>query len=259
MHAFSLVEMLVAIVILVVIVVLAGGVIGSVSETARQAQGRMSNFDKARALINRLSMDLNAGIFDGTLPAFPDAASGARFAFFVGRPAAGSRRSLSCSEYFQDRTENPGAFYRRDLAFPWEGGSVPLPWGAAAPDMSSATDSLLCEGIAGFAYAFLQQDGTFSRTYIAADGTRSVAIRLALAVLDERAVTRLAASEKLGPLLAGLAGAVSDPDQKAGPAWSARGDWERFLATQAGNLPSGVTSGTRIFEVTLALPGGEHS
>ena len=251
---FTLVEILVATVVLVLIVGMMSSMLSTMEQNWRDAQKRVNNSTKARAMLDMMAHDVQAGIFRSDLPAFPAGTLG----FYTLRPGISSPapatsdiRYVSAVTYsFATSPSDISMLQRSDLAVLFDNSSS-LSFGpnATFPTGEIARDT--APGIIDFKFVFIQQDGTITTTYNAPGSINpSRAVGITLAVVDDQTMQALSSSQ-VTTLRADLEGAVP-----ATITDSVKTTWEQYLNTTLvwKSYPQSLGTGFTIFERYVVLP-----
>ena len=255
-EAFSLLELLVAMGVLAFLLVMLSSFFGNISNAWQFSRSKMDNFEKGRALIQTVSRDLAAAVVRQDLPAFPSAASG-RLDFYLRRygqnTATGSERPLTFVSYGVKNKNGQWALVRTDA--PYEFTNSPVTWepfgNNSAVAGANGVERILCSEVLAFSFHFINADGSVSAAYRdASQAEPSVAIRVALAILDERAAGILRESGSENQLLADLSVALP-----AGQT-SYKANWDGALAggQWTGKYPQPVLAGLQTYERVTPLP-----
>lgn len=247
--AFSLVEVLVAVGVLVLLLTVLTSVLSSVSNAWQLSREKLDNFGKGRALLNTISRDLANSVVRQDLPAFPQAPGQLSFftRTFAQTEASDSARPLAYVSYALARKNDSRVIVRRDAAYDFVGSAIPWqPFGAnAAPVFPDAPlERILCQDIYAFGYNFIHADGTTSGTYHDAAQTNATrAIRVAIAVLNERAADILHEAGREDEL-------AEDLREAASSGGSLKAGWDDVLTngTLASKYPQPVLAGLRTYE-----------
>gem|GEM_PF-6946421 len=229
-----------AIVVLAIVLVLLVKFAGIAGETWLGGEKQVNNLSKARAMLDLVARDAQAGVFRDDLPAFPPAISGT-LAFYTQRPGVpavtgtGTVRGVSLVTYALDPDQGKTTLKRGDMAILWDSPAHSITFSNTNAFTSSASGSVTLRdtapGIVGFRVLFIQADGTTSGTYAGMSGTNPVlAMGVSLAVLDDRTLGRLNT-----PAISVLRQKFADP-----------ATWD--------NQPARLSPGLRIFERYVPLP-----
>ncbi|XHR27943.1 MAG: type II secretion system protein J [Chthoniobacteraceae bacterium] len=237
-RAFTLIELMTSIVVLALVLVLLVKFAGIAGDTWLGGEKQVNNLSKARAMLDLVARDAQAGVFRDDLPAFPPAITGT-LAFYTQRPGvpavSGTVRGVSLVTYALDPDQTKTTLKRGDMAILWDSPAQSITFSNTSAFTASASGSVTLRdtapGIVGFRVLFIQADGTTSGTYAAMSGTNPVlAMGVSLAVLDDRTLTHLNTS------------AISTLRQK----FSDPATWD--------NQPARLSPGLRIFERYVPLP-----
>jgi type II secretory pathway pseudopilin PulG len=251
------VELLVAMGVLALLLAVLSSFFGGVSNAWQFSRSKMENFEKGRALIHSVSRDLSAAVVRQDLPAFPNAASG-KLDFFLRKfgqsSATGSERPLTFVSYAVKSRNGQRVLVRTDEPYDFASSAVswePFGTNSAGPGGSAAVERILCSGVVAFSFHFINADGSVSAAY--RDGSQaqpSVAVRVALAILDERAAVILSDSGAESQLLADLSADLPSGQTSYKAAWDgllAGGQW-------TGKYPRPVLAGLQTYERVTPLP-----
>ncbi len=257
---FTLIELMVAMTIAVVLVALLANVVGGVSGTWLRSRETMDNFSTARALINALDRDLRSAVIRQDLAAFPD--SEKSLAFYARQfgqdEASDSMRALTFVTVSLDTQNGEHALVRKDEPFDFQSMAptwIDTPSENSAPPSSNPISRTMAAGVYGFVYRFIQSDGSESTTYNdVANENPTKAVRVSLAILNERADSILHETGRQEELRALLTDAASNPPS------GAAGAWEKMLSTgEIAAFPKPVSEGIRFYERVVPLtPSGPY-
>jgi hypothetical protein len=220
-----------------------GAMILTMGHTWKDAQERVKNFTKARAMLDMMDNDLQAGLFRSDLPAFP----GGSIEFYTLRPGISPTqpvRNISAIGYQLPTAST--VLQRSDQSYPWSGASA-FVTNATFP--TTGTARLTAPGMVDFKVVFEQADGTLSSTYSTSTTNPTRAVGITLAVVDDQTTLVLSASQ-IANLRAALNGATTQTR-------SVKADWESYLhgpGMNWKNYPSGLGTGLKIFERYVILP-----
>ncbi len=253
---FTLVEVMVATAVLVLIVGMMSSMLATMEQNWRDAQKRVNNFTKARAMLDMIALDLQAGVFRSDLPAFPTGTLG----FYTLRPgitnpapATSDIRYVSAVTYaFATSPADISILRRSDEAVLFDSSPSPLSFGANAtfPGGEIARDT--APGIIDFKFIFVQQDGTLSTTYNAPGASNPTrAVGITLAVVDDQTMQVLNTSQ-VAALRSGLDGVVAGTTLTG----SVKSSWQQYLNNTLvwKSYPNGLGVGFTIFERYVVLP-----
>ena len=242
-RGFTLLEIMVSLTVLALMAGLVTQVLGGISSTWQNGMRHINNFTKARAMLDLVAQDIQSGVFRSDLAVFP----GSTVTLYTQRQGVGGIRNLTLVNYAINASDAQSPLQRGDLSVNWVstisfgstndfGSNVPVARDTAA-------------GVLGFELIFVQEDGTYSRTYStdATNPTRAVAV--ALAVVDDQTLRLLVGSNKTARLRAELKGAVTGKR-------SVRADWEDYLHTGLNwsSYPGSLATGFQVFERYVPLP-----
>jgi type II secretory pathway pseudopilin PulG len=269
--AFTLVELLVAIGVLSIMIVFLGAIVTSVSTVSAGARQNAENSSSARAILDLMSRELEAGVSRPDLNqtnwiTVNDAGSTLMFysrntgsaTATASPPTSGTFRPLSYVEYTWSQGGTNAYLGRGDQAVLWSDTpltSIPLGFPGAVRT-GPATSNVL-DGVVAFQVAFLQQDGTLSAGY---SGTNTIAVALSLALVDPDSLRLLLNSGKrqaLSQLLTqASAGSITGTEISNGSATTPKMDWENAINSPEGigAYPQQLKTGLRFFERTVDLP-----
>jgi hypothetical protein len=251
--AFTLIEVMLAITILVGITLLAEQVVSNVSNAWLQGRSRAETHNIARALFNRIAIDLQNAVLPKDLPAFPEG----DLAFYTRRPAIGGQRGLSYLRYSMESSANePGTLVRADLAYSWNAGgssaSTP-PWSKETAPTGSLKRRQLASHIIGFSHKFIQANGRISDRFVRAklkegdsNESPSTGVIITLAVADDRAMELLKTTGRASSVISRFSA------NSGGTSTATAETWESLLHSD--DLLEPVRRGVRIFERAIALP-----
>ena len=245
---FTLIEVLTSIAVMAILTAMLGTMILTMGHTWENARDRVNNFTKARAMLDMMDNDLQAGLFRPDLPAFPSG----NMEFYTLRPGISTAqpvRNISAVGYQINTASN--VLQRSDQSYQWTS-AIAFGAGATFPTTGTARDT--APGVVGFQVVFEQADGTLStNTYNStstANPTRAIGITLA--VVDDQTMLALSAANQVTTLSAALKNAVPSP-----PTGSVKAVWESYLNGTSMNwksYPSGLGVGLKIFERYVILP-----
>ena len=246
---FSLVEILVAVGVLILLLTVLTSVLSGVSNAWQLSREKLDNFAKGRALLNTISRDLANSVVRQDLPAFPQAAGQLSFftRTFAQNEESDSARPLTYVSYTLGRKNDSRVILRKDAAYDFVASSVPWqPFGTNAVPVlpGPPLERVLCQDVFAFGYNFIQADGTSSGTYHDNAHTNATrAVRVAIAVLNERASDILRAAGREDELAADLQGVTS-----AGGSLKAGWDGVLTNGSLASKYPRPVLAGLRTYE-----------
>jgi len=258
-HAgFTLVELMVAMTIAVVLVAMLANIIGGVSKTWLRSRETMDNYATARALINALDRDLRSAVIRQDLSAFPS--GNGDLAFYArqfGQDQAGdSMRALTFVTVHLDEKDDVPTLERKDEPFDFQSSAptwIETASDNVAPPSTNPVSRTMATGVYSFCYRFIQNDGSESTTYH--DGgsdTPTTAVRVSLAILNERADAILRQTGGQEGLRSLLDNAASHADAGAAAAWE-----ELLSSGQIKAYPKPIGEGLRFYERVVPLtPSG---
>ena len=258
--SFTLVEVLVAIAILSIMLVFLGAILASVTAVSSIGQQDSENSGNARAILDLMTRELEAGVSRPDLNQtnwIAATASGSTLTFYSQStgsppssgtpPAVGTYRPLSFIEYVFNQTGTNSFLERGDQAILWtDSPPTSLPLGYVNPTAPSPTQSMVLDGVVAFQVTFLQQDGSLSYVY---SSTNTVAAAVSLGVVDSKSLKLLLNSgqlPRLSKVLATAANGTVDPEEA----------WENAINTSPvlGTYPNQVRTGLQFFERIVDLP-----
>ena len=250
---FTLIEILTSIAVMAILTAMLGTMILTMGHTWQNARDRVNNFTKARAMLDMMDNDVQAGLFRPDLPAFP----GGLTEFYTLRPGISKTqpvRNISAVGYQINTTSN--VLQRSDQSYQWTPSAISFGTNATFPTTGTARDT--APGVVGFQVVFEQADGTLStNTYNSSSTTNPTrAIGITLAVVDDQTMLALSAANKVTTLSAALKDAVPST-----PTGSVKAVWESYLNSASMNwksYPSGLGVGLKIFERYVILPNATH-
>lgn len=262
--AFSLVEMLTAVAILALLFSMLGGILGTMSRTWKEGQQRANNFTKARAMLDLLSRDLQAGLYRPDVKAFEFPASPAgAVKFYTQRPGimptGTTARDISLVQYQMVTSATGSTLQRGDYGYDWtvssSANSTLIAFeNAAFPIIPSANFRDTSPGIVGFKLLFVYASNTMSTTYPSSLQTATKsdplkAIGITIAVVDDQAMDQLLTVDKAQSLRASLETVITGTH-------SVKTDWDAYLKSGLDwtNYPKSLATGLRIFERYVYLP-----
>lgn len=255
---FTLVELMVAMTIAIVLVALLGDLVGGVCSTWLRSRETMDNFSTARALVNALDRDLRSAVIRQDLAAFPGREKSLAFYArqFGQDEASDSMRALTFVKVSLEQRAGISTLVRTDEPFDFEKSGPTWIDAAAesgAPPSTKPVSRTMAGGVYAFCYRFVQRDGSESATYhdeVSDQPTR--AVRVSLAILNERADALLRQASRDGELRSLLATTAAAAVGGAG------GAWEKLIS--AGSIavyPKPVAEGLRFYERVVPLtPSG---
>lgn len=277
-HAFTLVEMLVAMAILSFMLIMMARFTGMAEQIWRLAQDRIDNFTKARAMLDLLTDDLQRAVIRGDLPIFgtggpasvPAVTSNGIYyftvttsttAFYTRLPgasnSAGAVRDVSLVSYVLSlsATNQDKIFLQRsDLSVPWTSGSNISFQGDMNPLLQSMRQNgaqvEVAPGVVGFRLAFRRQDGTMAdSTQYTGYNTANpvVAIDVGLAVMGKGCLEILSTTQ-----LQTIQGALATATLRNG----IKATWDQQVLTHAffSSYPTDIGQGLKTFERCVACP-----
>jgi len=265
---FTLVEILVAVTILVIIVLLFGQMLAIMSKSWTYGHGRANNFTKARAMLDLLARDIQAGVFRPDLAAFPTSGTTATLEFYTQRPGIPGAtttqlRSISVVQYTFIGPTNPNGgipntLERADSPILWTDPASNLLFGSATAFTLTPTARDTAGGVVAFELYFIQTDGTFSATFTplttggVANTPHTRAVSIALAVINDQTIQQLTSAQLT--TLNGLLTTTAIPDNP--PKHSIKAYWDTYLNTTMNwsNYPKSLSTGLATFERYVTLP-----
>jgi hypothetical protein len=253
---------MVATAVLVLIVGMMSSMLATMGQNWRDAEKRVNNFTKARAMLDMMAHDIQSGVFRSDLPAFPTTLPSGTRGFYTLRPGISTNpgsnlRYVSAVTYDLADTTDKSILRRSDQAVLFTDAAsnpVTLAFGSSAA-FPSTTPRETAPGVVNFNFAFVQQDGTMTTTYNAPGSTNPTrAIGITLAVVDDQTLQVL---NNLAPGQAEITGLRSDLTVPAGTiSGSVKATWDQYLNTQIAwkSYPQGLGIGFTVFERYVVLP-----
>lgn len=271
-NAFSLIELLVAIVVLALIAVLMAAIIGQVSKTWSKERNRVDNYTKARVSLDLLERDFQAAAIDRGLPGLLNAAADPALDFYVtetGPVGAASNPQSSqrpISQVTYRVVDSPSSDFARGLQRGLEGVAftTTAPFGGAgsafpAPMPALAEDryQVIGPGVLRMDFRYTSQDGSkISRSFVphtAGSTTGSLYLTVCLLVCDENSLHLLdTIAGGYAKLLSQFDANVSSVAINEMPYVS----WRTAVlndSTYTG-LPSTIRQSLQVYERTIRLP-----
>ena len=261
--AFTLVEVLVAIAVLSIMLLFLATFLTSVGVVSSVGQQNAENSSDARAILDLLSRELQAGVNRPDLTTWITWASSPPTLTFYSRSTGsaiagattpGNYRGLSYVEYSLIQTSTTSFLERGDQAVLWTdtpSSSPPnnsIPLGYAAPTAPAPALSDVLDGVVAFQVTFLQQGRTYSSTY---SSTTTIAAGLSLALVDSKSFKTLVSTGKLSALSTALTSAASAASSSTSPKTA----WESAVASGTlSGYPQQVKTGLLFFERFVDLP-----
>ncbi len=248
-EGFTLVEVLVAVTVMSIMLALMATALLTMSTTWQDAQKRVNNFTKARAMLDIMDHDIQFGLFRSDLPAFPNG-NAMPVQFYTMRPGISTTqpvRSFSAVSY--SIPAGSSVLQRSDLSFQWADG---IAFGTATTFPTTLTPRDTAPGMIDFKVLFMQKDGTLSATYSTSTTNPTKAIGFTLAVVDDQTLVFLTAANKVTTLQTALESAYS-----ATPTRDVKANWEDYLNGATMNwtsYPKSLGVGFKIFERYVILP-----
>jgi hypothetical protein len=254
---------MVATAVLVLIVGMMSSMLATMGQNWRNAQKRVNNFTKARAMLDMMAHDIQSGIFRSDLPAFPTTLPSGTQGFYTlrpgistGSPGANLRYVSAVSYDLADPTDK-SVLRRSDQAVLFSDASsnvASLVFGSNAA-FPTTTPRETAPGVINFNFAFVQQDGTMTTTYNPPGSSNPThAIGITLAVVDDQTL------QVLNNLSAGQGQITTLRSDLAVPAGlipgSVKASWDQYLNTQITwkSYPQGLGIGFTVFERYVVLP-----
>ncbi len=241
---FTLVEILVSVAVLSIMVGMMGTMLSTMGQLWHDAQKRVNNFTKARAMLDMMTHDLQAGVYRSDLSAF----SNSTLAFYTQRPGISTTGAVARDFSIVGYSLNHSILQRSAQVINWtDSPSTYFVFGQPAPAVTTAaTPQDASSGVIDFKILFLQKDGTLSSTYSA--NTRAIGITLA--VVDDQTLALLNQTNKTTTLYTAL-------EANASLTHSVKADWENYLnglSMNWGGYPKSLGVGLKIFERYVYLP-----
>lgn len=246
--------------VMVLIVGMMSSMLGAITQNWRDAQKRVNNFSKARAMLDMMAHDIQSGVFRPDLPAFPLSGSTSSLEFYTLRPGISTTgvanlRNVSAVQYAFAAAPDISVLQRSDQAVLFNQPAT-LAFGSDAA-FPATTPRDTAPGIIDFKFVFMQQDGSMGLTYypantLSASGpTRSIGITLA--VVDDQTMAALSQAQ-VTTLRSGLDGALNP--QLPNLTDSVKSTWSQYLNTSIAwkTYPQGLGIGFTIFERYVVLP-----
>lgn len=242
----TLAELMVAAGILAVITIFSAQVMRDVTRVWMGGKGTSDTFTAARALMTRVRTDIERSLPLPDLPGFVRGTSGEELEFTTrvagissGDSGSGSdRRSrpLSVVRYSlaSPGAEDGGYLIREDRAFEWD----ESPFGAAA---DSLRERRLCPNVMAFQHRFVQVDGELSKLFSTNSENKTVAVKLSLAVADDRSFQTMKLIGNLPQVAESFASI--EPEE-----------WEEALGGVNATMPPEARRGVRVFHQVIPLP-----
>lgn len=278
-RGFTLIELLVSMTILAMLVVLFAQALGNISSAWARGQEKMDNFAKARAMLNRLQIDLQNVVIRDDLPTFPLKDAESQLAFYTLQRgiSTGNTRALSYVNYASGLGAKIDQLLRADQAYTYTDSPAfgvaptpsylptPSPTPVPAPASTPSTNLALSQGQLGFDYGFLHPDGKYSARYDRNSSnveSKAVAVTVGILVMDNKSSAILRDRNLLDALVADFK--IANPPQDED--WSPKSIWEYQLGLISTSPPGGGSrislskygaaslDGIRAFERTYALP-----
>ncbi len=245
--------------VLVLIVTMMGSIVSTMGNNWHDAQKRVNNYTKARAMLDLMVHDIQAGVFRTDLPAFPTGVLGfytLRPGISPGTPGTNLRYVSAVSYDLADATDK-SVLRRSDEAILFTDATAnptSLAFGSAAA-FPATTARETAPGIVNFNFAFVQQDGTMTTTYngpSSSNPTRAVGITLA--VVDDQTLQVL---DSLAPNQQKILDLRTDLTVPPGTIPSSvKASWDQYLNNQIvwKSYPQGLGTGFAVFERYVVLP-----
>jgi prepilin-type N-terminal cleavage/methylation domain-containing protein len=251
---FTLIEMLVATAILSMLMVMLATSFSYISKSVSSGMQRADNFSKVRIALDLIRRDIEAGIFQGELGAFPDVnGNGASDLVFFSRQGVSSGdRTLALVGYRLSPISTEGALQRATVPALWTSLPTTVGFGVsnAMPFYSASGISSLYEniidGVVAFNIFFVNSSG-ISNSYTA---NSSSSLGVSLAVVDEKSFALLRDTGKLAQLKTALNVApVFSNNETFLDAWQTAIDSSSFFDP----YPELVKSGLQTYERYIPL------
>jgi prepilin-type N-terminal cleavage/methylation domain-containing protein len=261
---FSLVELLTSITILSFVLVILVKMVGLVSVTWSDGQRQVSNLTKARAMLDLMARDVQAGVYRNDLRVFPDLSG--TLALFTKQPSISGSRNISLVTYALDANTTSSWMYRGDMGMDWtpQLPFVPFSYTSGSAAASGTIASLvgsnaitlreMVHGVVGWRVVFVLADGTLSLSYPDPGGVNPARIiGFTIVAIDDKTLKRLT-----GTNISTLRTNLSRVIQTGAEGQTPKAVWESYLNNPAkwngdGN-PKGITAGINIFERYVSLP-----
>jgi len=261
---FTLVEMLTSIAILSLVLVVLVQMVQIVSVSWTDGQRQVSNLTKARAMLDLMARDVQAGIYRSDLRVFPDLSG--TLALFTKQPSVSGSRNISLVTYALDANTSSSWMYRGDMGIDWTPQLPFIPFSytsgsaAASGTMASLVGSNavtlreMVYGVIGWRVVFILADGTLSLSYPDPGGANPArTIGITMVVIDDKTLKRLT-----GNNISTLRDNLSQVIQTGTAGQTPKAVWESYLNNPGkwngdGN-PKGIAAGINIFERYVPLP-----
>jgi prepilin-type N-terminal cleavage/methylation domain-containing protein len=260
-RAFSLVEMLVSLAIFSLLIISFTYVVELMNDTWIRGRAQVNDFTKARAMLDLMEHDLQAGLYRDDLPAFPIVGGVSTLEFYTLRSGISTSttpstvRDVSLVQYgINSGSAGIGVastLQRYDFAIAWS--DVPLNtmvFGNLASFAVSPTARDTAPGVLALQALFIGSNGTISTTYAPPSGANPThCIAIAIAVASDQSLLQLN-STQLSNLQKGFKNAVTGTR-------SVKADWESYLNGNSMNwkqYPQSLATDLKTFERYVLLP-----
>jgi len=274
-RAFTLVELMTAIVILTVMLLALSTIIAYVSRAWQQGISSLDNYTKARVMLNLLDRDIQLMILRRDTAAFTDAAGSPACAFYTnvqGSPGAATTRvdgrTVSLVQYQLVTTPTTSVLQRLNYGMNYASAGVsPAVANAPAPTKLTQLTSLtslqsedLSAGVILFQWQFVDGTGTlrtppaytFSYSFaLPAPATNPRSVIVSMLVLSNPAYILASQNSTTLPALRALFPAANLPSNTTYAAY-----WNSILNTAGfgSTLPAPVRNGLQVFQRQIPLP-----
>jgi len=267
-RGFSLVEILVAVTITSLMLVTLAQMMSVISKSWLEGVKRVDNYAKARATMDLITRDLQAGVFRSDLGAFRNDGGQPAFAFFVKRPSAGTEgndRRLSLISYVEDKNEH--TIKRASTAIGWSADNSAaamnfsslatnlksIPFYAALPSSPEQMDDI-AEGILRAEMYFIDKEGEYQYEYT--EGCKVVGITIAVMDQQTLKLMKKAFPAKLDDLTdtGGAFRAPSLGELNSGVTYQSK--WEEAMNEESffNGYPPAARTSIRLMERFVYLP-----
>jgi prepilin-type N-terminal cleavage/methylation domain-containing protein len=246
-RAFTLVEILVSLAVLSIIVGMMGTMLSTMGVLWHDAQKRVNNFSKARAMLDMMTHDLQAGVYRSDLSAFSNSA----ITFYTQRPGVSTSGAVARDVSIVGYDLNNSVLQRSSQVIYWTDSPTSyLVFGQPPPAIPATTPQDAASGVIDFKLLFLHKDGTLTSTYTTSPANPVRAIAITLAVVDDQTLLMLNQTNKAGALYTAL-------EANASLTHSVKENWENYLESGSMNwngYPKSLGVGLKIFERYVYLP-----
>jgi prepilin-type N-terminal cleavage/methylation domain-containing protein len=246
---FTLIELLVAMAIMVLMSSILVQAIQSTSQVWSVGQGRINSSVKARAMLDMFARDIQKGVFQSNLGAFPEGSN----AFYTEEPGISTNtnaplRNVSLVSYNLEVTATNAILQRGDMPISWSD-SNPISFGGSnsLPDLGGVTARDTAQGVVAFRVLFISASGQISTNYDTANPPKALAV--GVAVVDDNSLQTLSSQDKLSNLSSSLQAGITGTN-------SMKADLEHYLNTDFNwtGYPGSLRTGLQVFERYVALP-----